>query len=126
MKEKPSASYLSTSDKYAIIDLGGVQHLVEEGRWYSCNRLKAQPGDVVSFGRVLAVKETTPEGKGNFNVGQPYVEGASVEARIIEDFLGPKQIVYKMKPKKHYRRTKGHRQHLTKCVPLRSRAENVA
>ena len=54
---KPSSSFPTTTDKYAIIDVGGVQHLVEEGRWYTCNRLKASPGDVVSFGRVLAVKD---------------------------------------------------------------------
>lgn len=106
---KPSSSYVSTSDKYAIIDVGGVQHLVEEGRWYTCNRLKATPGDVVSFGRVLAVKQEDV-----FHVGRPYVEGVTVEAEVIEDLKGPKVIIYKMQPKKHTRKTVGHRQPLTK------------
>lgn len=111
---KPSSSYVTTSDKYAIIDVGGVQHLVEEGRWYTCNRLKATPGDVVSFGRVLAVKQEDV-----FHVGRPYVEGVTVEAEVIEDLKGPKVIIYKMQPKKHTRKTVGHRQPLTKCaIPL--------
>jgi ribosomal protein L21 len=109
---KPSSSYVTTSDKYAIIDVGGVQHLVEEGRWYTCNRLNAAPGDIVSFGRVLALKAD-----GEFHVGQPYVDGVNVEAEIVEDLKSPKVIIYKMKPKKHTRKTVGHRQHLTKCAP---------
>lgn len=108
---KPSSSYVTTSDKYAIIDVGGVQHLVEEGRWYTCNRLKATPGDVVSFGRVLAVKQDDV-----FHVGRPYVEGVTVEAEVVEDLKGPKVTIYKMQPKKHTRKTVGHRQPLTKYV----------
>ena len=41
---KPVPSYVSVSDNYAVIDVGGVQHLVEEGRWYTCNRLNVRPG----------------------------------------------------------------------------------
>lgn len=108
-------SYVTTSDKYAIIDVGGVQHLVEEGRWYTCNRLAAAPGDVVSFGRVLAVKADD-----EFHIGRPYVEGVTVEAEIVEELKGPKVIIYKMKPKKHTRKTVGHRQPLTKCAPCLS------
>ena len=40
---KPVPSYVSVSDNYAVIDVGGVQHLVEEGRWYTCNRLNVRP-----------------------------------------------------------------------------------
>jgi large subunit ribosomal protein L21 len=108
---KPSSSFPTTSDKYAIIDVGGVQHLVEEGRWYTCNRLKAEPGDVVSFGRVLALKADD-----EFHVGRPYVEGVTVEAEIIEELKGPKVTIYKMQPKKHTRKTVGHRQPLSKCA----------
>lgn len=108
--DKPSSSFPTTTDKYAIIDVGGVQHLVEEGRWYTCNRLKASPGDVVSFGRVLAVKDEEV-----FHVGRPYVEDVTVEAEIIEEFKGPKVTIYKMQPKKHTRKQVGHRQPLTKC-----------
>lgn len=114
------------ADKYAVIDVGGTQHLVEEGRWYTCNRLQvcvgwqplchtrtphtqAEPGSKIQFGRVLALKAD-----GEFHVGRPYLPNVMVEAEIIEELKGPKVTIYKMKPKKHYRRTAGHRQPLTK------------
>uniref|UniRef100_A0A061S9D8 Large subunit ribosomal protein L21 n=1 Tax=Tetraselmis sp. GSL018 TaxID=582737 RepID=A0A061S9D8_9CHLO len=99
----------STSNKYAIVEIGGTQMLVEEGRWYSCNRLQAEPGSKVQLGRVIAHRDG-----GNFTIGKPYLEGVKVEAEILEEFKGPKVLVYKMKPKKHYRRMRGHRQNLTK------------
>ena len=110
--KRRGATYLSTSEKYAIIDVGGVQHLVEEGRWYTCNRMKAAPGDVVQFGRVLALKSD-----GEFHLGTPYVEGCAVEAQVVEELKGPKVLIYKMKPKKHTRKKVGHRQPLSKCAP---------
>lgn len=72
---------------------------------------QAEPGSTIQFGRVLALKAA-----GKFHVGKPYLEGVSVQADILEDTKGPKLIVYKMKPKKHYRRTNGHRQPLTKFM----------
>ncbi|KAK9818015.1 hypothetical protein WJX72_005717 [[Myrmecia] bisecta] len=107
----PTPSYVSISDKYAVIDVGGTQHLVEEGRWYTCNRLKAEPGSKIQFARVLALKSG-----GQFQVGRPYLEDVKVEAEILEELKGPKLVVYKMKPKKHYRNKTGHRQLLTKFL----------
>lgn len=72
---------------------------------------QAEPGSKINLGRVLALKEG-----GQFHVGQPYLEGITVEAEVLEELKGPKVIVYKMKPKKHYRRTNGHRQPLTKLL----------
>lgn len=73
--------------------------------------LQAEPGSKIRLGRVLALKSG-----GQFQVGKPYLEDIAVEAEILEDIKGPKVIVYKMKPKKHYRRTNGHRQPLTKFL----------
>lgn len=42
VSSKPVPSYVSLSDNYAVIDVGGTQHLVEEGRWYTCNRLNVR------------------------------------------------------------------------------------
>ena len=56
---------------------------------------------------------------GKFSVGQPYLEGASVEAEVLEELKAPKVVVYKMKPKKHYRRKNGHRQPLSKFMVTR-------
>lgn len=77
---------------------------VEQGKWYTCNRLKADVGARIKFGRVLALKN-----QGKLTVGTPYLENVHVEAEVLEELRGPKVIVYKMKPKKHYRRKRGHR-----------------
>ena len=66
---------------------------------------------MIELGRVLALKQN-----GQFKVGQPYLDGVKVEAEILGEEKGDKVIVYKMKPKKHYRRTNGHRQPLTKFL----------
>lgn len=107
----PDPSFDGVADTYAVVEIGGHQLIVEEGRWYTVNRLEAEPGSTIKLGRVLALKSD-----GKFQVGQPYLEGVSVEAEIMEDLKGPKVIVYKMKPKKHYRRSNGHRQPMTKFL----------
>ncbi|KAG7668756.1 hypothetical protein Ndes2437B_g07164 [Nannochloris sp. 'desiccata'] len=109
--KNPEPSYAGAADTYAVVDIGGHQLIVEEGRWYTVNRLEAPEGSKINLGRVLALKAN-----GKFHVGKPYLEGITVEAEILEDLKGPKVIVYKMKPKKHYRRTNGHRQPLTKFM----------
>ncbi len=72
---------------------------------------QAEEGSKIQFGRVLALKHD-----GKFNVGRPFLPDVTVEAEILEELKGPKLVVYKMKPKKHYRRTTGHRQPLTKFL----------
>lgn len=104
-------SFETPADTYAVVDIGGHQLIVEEGRWYTVNRLDVEAGSKIQLGRVLALKSN-----GEFKVGQPYLDGVSVEAEIMEEMKGPKVVVYKMKPKKHYRRTNGHRQPLTKFL----------
>lgn len=84
---------------------------VEPGKWYTCNRLKAEVGSKIRFGRVLALKQ-----QDTLTVGKPYLENVRIEAEILEELRGPKVIVYKMRPKKHYRRKNGHRQSLTKFM----------
>lgn len=106
------------SDAYAVIDIGGVQQIVEEGRWYTCNRLQAEPGSTIKLGRVLAHKSG-----GKFTVGQPYLSGVTVEAQVLEELKGPKLIIFKHKPKKHYQRKTGHRQPLSKFLITKISAE---
>eukprot|EP00976_Prorocentrum_cordatum_P016201 325285-Prorocentrum_minimum.AAC.3 len=95
----------------AIIEVGGTQQLVSTGRFYSCNSLNLEAGTKVNFERVLAVKDGE-----DLKVGQPYVKGVTVQATVMEAYRGKKEIVYKMKPKKHYRKKTGHRQELTKFL----------
>ncbi len=104
-------SYDAPAATYAVVDIGGHQLIVEEGRWYTVNRLDVPDGSVIELGRVLALKHN-----GEFKVGQPYLDGVKVTAEILGEEKGDKVIVYKMKPKKHYRRTNGHRQPLTKFL----------
>lgn len=100
----PSPLSQAPPSTYAVVEIGGKQMFVEPGKWYTCNRLKAEVGSRIKFGRVLAVKH-----EGKLEVGMPYLEKVNVEAEVIEELRGPKIIVYKMKPKKHYRRKQGHR-----------------
>ena len=61
---KPELSVAKNVDKYAVIEIGGTQLIVEEGRYYSVNRLGAEKGSTIQMGRVLAVKKD-----GDFQVG---------------------------------------------------------
>ena len=70
-----------------MVDIGGHQLIVEEGRWYTVNRLEAEPGSTIKLGRVLALKS-----EGEFKVGQPYLENVNVEAQILEDLKGPRSL----------------------------------
>lgn len=84
---------------------------VEPGKWYNVNRLQAEVGSKIKFGRVLALKMD-----GKLSVGMPYLENVTIEAEVIEELRAPKVIVYKMRPKKHYRKKQGHRQDLSKFM----------
>lgn len=96
---------------YAIIETGGKQYRVQEGDTLFVEKLDVAEGDVITLEKVLAVSKD-----GNLNVGNPVVEGAKVEAKVLEQGKGKKIIVFKYKPKKDYRRKQGHRQPYTKLL----------
>lgn len=96
---------------YAIIETGGKQLWVEPGRFYDVERLPEELDSKVSIDKVLLVDDGT-----NISIGQPLVEGATVEAQVLRHFRGQKVIVYKMRPKKKTRRKQGHRQELTRLL----------
>ena len=93
----------------AIIVTGGKQYRVAEGDVIFVEKLDAAAGESVKFDQVLAVIDGE-----NATFGAPVVEGASVTANVVKSGKGAKVRVYKMKPKKGYRRTQGHRQPYTK------------
>ena len=95
---------------YAIIKTGGKQFTVKTGDVIEVEKLANEVGQEVVFSEVLAIG--TDDGK--LNVGTPRVEGASVSAKVLDQFRAKKLIVFKMKRRKGYRRTKGHRQNLTR------------
>jgi len=96
---------------YAIIVTGGKQYRVSEGDTLFLEKLKAEPGDLVTIDRVLAVV-----GSEGLQVGKPVVEGVKVLLRVVKQGRGKKIIVFKYKAKKNYRRKKGHRQSFTQVV----------
>ena len=99
----------ATSLKHAIIVTGGKQYRVAEGDAIFVEKLDAEAGETVKFDRVLAVID---EDKAVF--GTPVVENAVVSGNVVKNGKSKKIRVYKMKPKKGYRRTQGHRQPYTK------------
>ena len=95
--------------KHAIIVTGGKQYRVAEGDVIFVEKLDVEAGETVKFDKVLAVID------GDSTVfGAPVIDGASVTANVVKSGKGAKVRVYKMKPKKGYRRTQGHRQPYTK------------
>ncbi|MDO5445467.1 MAG: 50S ribosomal protein L21 [Eubacteriales bacterium] len=95
--------------KSAVILTGGKQYRVAEGDVIFVEKLEGDAGSSISFDKVLAVVDGD-----NAAFGKPFVEGATVTANLVKTGKGKKVRVYKMKPKKGYRRTQGHRQPYTK------------
>ncbi|MCF0142360.1 MAG: 50S ribosomal protein L21 [Parasporobacterium sp.] len=89
---------------YAIFTTGGKQYKVEAGDTVRVEKLDLEVGAKVVFDTVLLVggEETL--------VGSPYVEGAAVEATVLDQAKDKKVIVYKYKPKTGYHKKNGHRQ----------------
>ena len=94
---------------YAIIESCGKQYKVAEGDVVFFEKLDAEEGKKVTFDNVILVSED-----GKVQVGNPYVKGVKVEGKVVSHGKGKKIIVFKMKPKKNYRRKQGHRQPYTK------------
>lgn len=95
---------------YAIIETGGKQVKVTEGEAVYIEKLNADAEETVTFDKVLFV------GGDDVKVGAPYVDGASVEAKVEKHGRQKKINVIKFKPKKNYSRKQGHRQPYTKVV----------
>ena len=107
----------ATSLKHAIIVTGGKQYRVAEGDVIFVEKLDVEAGETVKFDRVLAVID---EDKAVF--GTPVVENAVVSGNVVKNGKSKKIRVYKMKPKKGYRRTQGHRQPYTKVEITKNEA----
>lgn len=95
---------------FAIIQNGGKQYKVKTGDLVEIEKIELEIGAKTTFDKVLAIGE---EG-GELNVGTPVLAGATVEAEIVEQFRAPKVWAFKMKRRKSYRRTIGHRQNMTR------------
>ncbi len=98
---------------FAIIKTGGKQYRVQQGDILSVERLAAGPNKKILFDQVLLITDDKKT-----LIGTPLLEKAAVRAEIIEDFKDDKVIVFKKKRRKQYRRTRGHRQPLTRVKIL--------
>jgi len=93
---------------FAVIKTGGKQYKVSEGDTIVIEKLDAEAGKDVTFDNVLML------GSGeSVTVGAPLVAGATVSGEIAEHMRGPKLITRKKRQRQTYRRTIGHKQHLT-------------
>ena len=95
--------------KYAIVEDGGKQYKAIEGGTIEVDHFESEPGEQVNLERVLLVAEDE-----TVTVGTPLVAGAKIQATVVAQVKGPKIIVFKYKPKKHYRVKTGHRQKYTR------------
>ena len=95
---------------YAIIETGGKQIKVEAGQEIYVEKVNAEAGDTVTFDKVLFV------GGDESKFGVPFVEGATVTAKVVKSGKGKKITVFKYKAKKNYHKKQGHRQPFTKLT----------
>jgi large subunit ribosomal protein L21 len=93
---------------YAVLETGSKQYRVSAGDRLEIERLAVEAGQPVTFDRVLLVNN-----EGKVSVGSPTVTNASVVADVVEHIRGEKKIAFKMKRRKGYHKTIGHRQELT-------------
>jgi large subunit ribosomal protein L21 len=96
---------------YAIVEIAGQQFKVSKDQKVYVHRLSNEEGSKVSFDKVLLLDDN-----GNVTLGAPAIEGASVEAKVLQHLKGDKVIVFKKKRRKGYKKRNGHRQYLTQIL----------
>src|SRR5437667_7906933 len=93
---------------YAILETGNKQYRVSPGDTLEVERIEAETGKPFTFSRVLMVNQD-----GKIARGVPALDKASIVADVVSHIRGPKKIAFKMKRRKGYHRTVGHRQEMT-------------
>ncbi len=93
---------------YAVIESGGKQYKVAAGQTIRVEKLEGEKGTDVVLDKVLLVA-----GDGKVQVGAPYLSGAKVQAKIVEQHRTRKVTAFRYKPKKNVRVKRGHRQPYT-------------
>jgi large subunit ribosomal protein L21 len=93
---------------YAVIQTGGKQYRVKSGEQVKVELLPADVGATISFDQVLMLGEGDAA-----RVGAPFVSGAKVKATVFAQGRGEKVRIFKMRRRKHYAKTQGHRQSFT-------------
>jgi large subunit ribosomal protein L21 len=93
---------------YAVIKTGGKQYRVVPGEKLKVEKLAGEVGSDIVIDQVLMVADGD-----NVTVGAPVVAGASVKATVVSHGRHDKVMIFKMRRRKHYRKTQGHRQDYT-------------
>jgi large subunit ribosomal protein L21 len=93
---------------YAVVRTGGKEYRVSKGDVIRVEKMEGSVGDRVALRDILVVS-----GEGQVSLGTPLVANAVVTGEIVQQVKGRKVLIYKMKRRKNYRRTKGHRQEYT-------------
>ena len=93
---------------FAVVKTGGKQYRVAEDDIIAAEKLEAEPGAMVELTDVLMVGDDAAQ-----TAGTPLVAGATVAAEVVKQTRAKKVVVFKKKRRKDYRRTLGHKQHLT-------------
>ena len=94
---------------YAIVNINGIQTRVAPDEVLSVPRLTGDPGQQLTFDRVILLADGD-----SITVGQPFVKGATLVAEVVEHFRGEKIKIFKYKRRHDYRRRAGHRSELTR------------
>ena len=92
----------------AIFKTGGKQYCVEPGQILKVEKLEGKKGDSLTFNDILVISD-----KSKNDIGNPLIQGASINAKIIDQIRGDKIIVFKKRRRKNYKSTRGHKQYLT-------------
>ena len=93
---------------YAVLETGSKQYRVSTGDQLEVERLPTEVGQAITFDRVLLVNN-----EGKIAVGSPTVANATIVADVVGHIRGEKKVAFKMKRRKGYHKTIGHRQELT-------------
>lgn len=93
---------------YAVIKTGGKQYRVNAGERIKVEKLVAEVGDTVTLDQILMVSDGEKT-----TIGSPIIKGATVKATVVSHGRGDKVMIFKMRRRKHYRKTQGHRQSFT-------------
>jgi len=93
---------------YAVFKSGGKQYRVVPGDKIKIETLQAEVGQQVTLSEVLAVSDGS-----NVRLGTPLVDGAAVKATVLSQGRHPKITIFKMKRRKHFAKSGGHRQNFT-------------
>jgi large subunit ribosomal protein L21 len=100
---------------YAVIETGGKQYRVQSGDIVQVEKLDGAVGSPLKFEQVLFLSKTGGD-NAQVTLGKPYISGAAVQGEIVGQGRGEKILIVKMKRRKQYRRTQGHRQEYTQVL----------